>query len=121
MTHRDAAFRTTLTAVAVLATLMLAGVNAAQAQSATDRISSPLMGKGPTTRKPNAPPPSALPGAQLNQDRMIPAEHSAGDMSPTDALFDAIDKHPILINRPIVETEKGVRVCRPKDLVKDLL
>ncbi|MDR3523703.1 MAG: arsenate reductase (glutaredoxin) [Acetobacteraceae bacterium] len=38
-----------------------------------------------------------------------------------DALFDAIDKHPILINRPIVETDKGVRLCRPKDAVKDLL
>ena len=29
--------------------------------------------------------------------------------------------HPILINRPIVVTEKGVRLCRPSDLVLDLL
>ena len=38
-----------------------------------------------------------------------------------DALFEAIERHPILINRPIVETEKGVRLCRPKELVEDLL
>ena len=125
MTHRDAAFRTTLTAVAVLATLMLAGVNAAQAQSATDRISSPLMGKGPTTRKPNAPPPSALPGAQLNQDRMIPAEHSAGDMSPTDALFDAINRGDVqaaqdAINRGADFNARNVLGLTPLDESIDL-
>ena len=29
--------------------------------------------------------------------------------------------HPILINRPIVVTPKGVRLCRPSELVFDLL
>jgi arsenate reductase len=29
--------------------------------------------------------------------------------------------HPILINRPIVATAKGVRLCRPSELVLDLL
>jgi arsenate reductase len=29
--------------------------------------------------------------------------------------------HPILINRPIVVTEKGVRLCRPSENVLDLL
>jgi arsenate reductase len=29
--------------------------------------------------------------------------------------------HPILINRPIVVTEKGTRLCRPSELVLDLL
>ncbi len=29
--------------------------------------------------------------------------------------------HPILINRPLVETDKGVRLCRPQELVRDLL
>ena len=29
--------------------------------------------------------------------------------------------HPILINRPIVVTPKGVRLCRPSELVLDLL
>jgi arsenate reductase len=38
-----------------------------------------------------------------------------------DALLDAIEAHPILINRPIVVTSKGVRLCRPSELVLDLL
>ncbi len=38
-----------------------------------------------------------------------------------DALLDAIEQHPILINRPIVVTSKGVRLCRPSETVLDLL
>jgi len=38
-----------------------------------------------------------------------------------DALLDAIELHPILINRPIVVTPKGVRLCRPSELVLELL
>jgi arsenate reductase len=38
-----------------------------------------------------------------------------------DALIDAMLKHPILINRPIVVTPKGVRLCRPSEAVLDLL
>jgi arsenate reductase len=38
-----------------------------------------------------------------------------------DALLDAIEAHPILINRPIVVTSKGVRLCRPSETVLDLL
>ncbi len=38
-----------------------------------------------------------------------------------DALLDAIKAHPILINRPIVVTSKGVRLCRPSETVLDLL
>jgi arsenate reductase len=38
-----------------------------------------------------------------------------------DALLDAIAAHPILINRPIVVTPKGVRLCRPSETVLDLL
>ncbi len=38
-----------------------------------------------------------------------------------DALLDAIAQHPILINRPIVVTPKGVRLCRPSETVLDLL
>jgi arsenate reductase len=40
---------------------------------------------------------------------------------PDDALLDAIELHPILINRPIVVTPKGVRLCRPSEAVLDLL
>ena len=38
-----------------------------------------------------------------------------------DALLDAIEAHPILIERPIVVTAKGVRLCRPAEKVLDLL
>jgi arsenate reductase len=38
-----------------------------------------------------------------------------------DALLDAIAAHPILLNRPIVVTPKGARLCRPPELVRDLL
>jgi arsenate reductase (glutaredoxin) len=38
-----------------------------------------------------------------------------------DALIDAMLAHPILINRPIVVTPKGTRLCRPSEVVLDLL
>ncbi|QRM32489.1 arsenate reductase (glutaredoxin) [Microvirga sp. VF16] len=38
-----------------------------------------------------------------------------------DQLLDAMTAHPILINRPIVVTPKGVRLCRPSEEVLDLL
>ena len=38
-----------------------------------------------------------------------------------DALLDAMIAHPILVNRPIVCTPKGVRLCRPSQAVQDLL
>ena len=38
-----------------------------------------------------------------------------------DEVLDAMVKHPILINRPIVETPKGVRLCRPQDIVREIL
>jgi arsenate reductase len=45
-----------------------------------------------------------------------------GDLSMSDdALLDAIGAHPVLMNRPIVVTLKGVRLCRPSEQVLDLL
>jgi arsenate reductase len=38
-----------------------------------------------------------------------------------DALLDAMMAHPILINRPIVVTPLGIRLCRPSETVLDLL
>ena len=38
-----------------------------------------------------------------------------------DELIDFMLAHPILIQRPIVVTPKGIRVCRPSELVLDLL
>jgi arsenate reductase len=38
-----------------------------------------------------------------------------------DALINAMMQHPILINRPIVVTAKGVKLCRPSELVLSIL
>lgn len=38
-----------------------------------------------------------------------------------DAILDAMLQHPVLVNRPIVATPKGVRLCRPSETVLDLL
>jgi arsenate reductase len=38
-----------------------------------------------------------------------------------EALYAAIAKHPILLDRPLVVTPKGVRLCRPSESVIDLL
>ena len=45
-----------------------------------------------------------------------------GDTNLTDdALLDAIGEHPVLLNRPFVETPVGTRLCRPSELVLDIL
>lgn len=45
-----------------------------------------------------------------------------GDTSLTDdALLDAIGQHPVLLNRPFVETPIGTRLCRPSEAVLDIL
>jgi arsenate reductase len=49
-------------------------------------------------------------------------ELGLGDPSLTDAqLIDAMMAHPILINRPIVVSPFGVKLCRPSEVVLDLL
>jgi arsenate reductase len=50
------------------------------------------------------------------------AELGLGDPALTDdQLLDAMMAHPILVNRPIVVSPKGVRLCRPSEDVLDLL
>jgi len=52
-----------------------------------------------------------------------PAEE-LGLLNPSvsdDALLDAMLEHPVLVNRPIVCARKGVRLCRPSEVVLDLL
>ncbi|MGI9374480.1 MAG: arsenate reductase (glutaredoxin) [Tsuneonella suprasediminis] len=49
-------------------------------------------------------------------------EMELGDESLSDtALVDAMMEHPILINRPIVVSPLGVRLCRPSEAVLDIL
>ena len=43
------------------------------------------------------------------------------DGADDDTLFAAIAAHPILLNRPIVVTDKGAKLCRPGETVEALL
>lgn len=50
------------------------------------------------------------------------ADLGLGDTSLSDdALIDAMMEHPVLINRPLVVTPLGVRLCRPSEAVLDIL
>ena len=60
---------------------------------------------------------------QLLREKGTPfAALGLGDPAMTDdALVDAMLAQPILINRPLVETPRGTRLCRPSEAVLDLL
>jgi arsenate reductase len=64
-----------------------------------------------------------IPTRALLREKGTPyAELGLGQDKWTDsALIDFMLAHPILINRPIVVTPKGVRLCRPSEAVLDLL
>jgi arsenate reductase len=80
-----------------------------------------------------APPARALLVELIDRAGMTPrdllrekgtpyAELGLGDTSlPDDALIDAMMEHPILINRPLVVSPLGVKLCRPSEVVLDLL
>lgn len=60
---------------------------------------------------------------QLLREKNTPyGELGLADESLTDnALVDAMMAHPVLINRPLVVSPLGVRLCRPSEMVLDLL
>ncbi|WP_315812350.1 arsenate reductase (glutaredoxin) [Bradyrhizobium sp. SZCCHNR2028] len=64
-----------------------------------------------------------IPVRDLLREKGTPyKELGLGDPKWTDdELLDFMIAHPILINRPIVVTPKGVRLCRPSEAVIDLL
>ena len=64
-----------------------------------------------------------IPVRDLLREKGTPyAELDLGNPSlPDDALIDAMMAHPILINRPIVVTDQGVKLCRPSEAVLDIL
>lgn len=66
---------------------------------------------------------AGLGARQLLREKGTPyAELGLGDESLTEvALVDAMMEHPVLINRPLVVTPLGVRLCRPSELVLDIL
>ena len=59
----------------------------------------------------------------LLRDKSTPyADLGLGDESLSDdILFDAMMEHPILINRPLVVSPLGVRLCRPSEAVLEIL
>ena len=77
-------------------------------------------------------PPSAAKLAQLYKDagispqeglrlRGTDAEERGLPQASDDEVLAAMVADPILIERPLVETEKGVRLCRPQDRVLEIL
>jgi arsenate reductase (glutaredoxin) len=64
-----------------------------------------------------------IPVRALLREKGTPyAEQDLGDAKwSDDDLIDFMLAHPILINRPIVVTPKGVKLCRPSEAVLDLL
>lgn len=62
------------------------------------------------------------PRTALRETKSPAAELRLLDPAVSDsALLDAMLEHPVLVNRPIVCTARGVRLCRPSDVVLDLL
>jgi arsenate reductase len=57
-------------------------------------------------------------GARLGEDA---AKELGLAKASDDAVLDAMTAHPILIERPLVETEKGVRLGRPPEKVREIL
>ena len=58
----------------------------------------------------------------LRAKEPLATELGLNDPATTDdAILDAMMAHPILINRPLVETAKGVALCRPQEEVLKLL
>jgi arsenate reductase len=57
------------------------------------------------------------------RDGLRAKEETAGALAGADdaAILDAMAANPILIERPLVETEKGARLCRPAEKVREIL
>jgi arsenate reductase len=60
---------------------------------------------------------------QLMREKGTPAAELGllEDTATEELILDAMVAHPILVNRPIVVTPKGVKLCRPSEVVIDLL
>lgn len=59
---------------------------------------------------------------QALRTRGSPAEElGLIESASSDAILDAMVVHPILVERPFVETDKGVRLCRPQEKVDEIL
>ena len=62
------------------------------------------------------------PRADLRETKSPAAELGLlGEGVSNEVILDAMIEHPVLVNRPIVCTRKGVRLCRPSEKVLELL
>jgi arsenate reductase len=59
---------------------------------------------------------SAREGLRAKEEEAAPVREADDE-----AVLDAMAANPKLIERPLVETEKGVRLCRPQDKVREIL
>ena len=77
-------------------------------------------------------PPTAQKLAQLYRDAGLAPQHALRirgtdaverglPQADDDTVLAAMSAAPILIERPLVETDKGVRLCRPQDKVNEIL
>ena len=64
---------------------------------------------------------TGLPVRDVIRQKEAPYAELGLDKASEDQLLDAMVAHPILINRPIVETPKGARLCRPKEVLQEIL
>ncbi|MBP6031175.1 MAG: arsenate reductase family protein [Sphingobium sp.] len=60
------------------------------------------------------------PGQALRKMGTDAEERGLPDMAD-DAILDAMVANPAYVNRPFVETDKGVRFCRPQDVVREIV
>jgi len=60
-------------------------------------------------------------GAMRNKGELYEQLDLANPSLTDEQMLDAMMAHPILIERPFVVTEKGVRLCRPAEKVNDIL
>lgn len=61
---------------------------------------------------------TAREGLRMREDR---AKELVAEGAPDDAILDAMAADPVLIERPLVATDKGVRLARPIEKVREIL
>ena len=87
-----------------LSVAFLGGVLALPAMAQPKLDESNIRSGAPKPARPtqSEPPPAAIPGAQARPDSVAPAERSAADLPPTEALFDAINRGDIVTARDAI-------------------
>ncbi|HET9354584.1 MAG TPA: arsenate reductase (glutaredoxin) [Sphingomicrobium sp.] len=64
---------------------------------------------------------SGLSAKEALRTRGTDAEERGLTQADEETILAAMAANPAYVNRPIVETDKGVRLCRPQDIVREIL